>query len=243
MGSDEHPREGRTIDTFVELADTLASDYEVGELLQLLVDRCLEVLPADTVGVLLEAPAGGLWLAAATSEEMHDIEQAELATGEGPCVQAYRTGRPVIVPDLAECAADWPKVTPRLLDLGMRAGHAFPLQLRDVCIGALNLYRRDVGGFDEDDVRLAQALADIAAIGILQQRSLADAELLADQLQHALTSRIVIEQAKGVLAQRHHIAPEQAWEALRSYARSNGLRVHDLCQRVVEGVTEGIVSA
>jgi GAF domain-containing protein len=223
------------IDTFVELADTLASDYDVADFLDLLVGRCLVLLEADVAGVLLESPAGDLRLAAGTSEEMKVIEQAELATGEGPCVQAYRTRKAVIAADIGAERDRWPDVAPRLLSLGMRSGHAFPLQLREDCIGALNLYRREARPLEDAAVRLAQAFADVAAIGILQQRRSKAAEERSSQLQHALDSRIVIEQAKGVLVERHAVSPQRAFEVLRAYARDHNMKLRDVSDRIVAG--------
>jgi GAF domain-containing protein len=228
-------RERLMIDTFVELADTLAGDYDVADFLDRLIDRCLVLLEADVAGVLLESPAGDLRLAAGTSEEMKTIEQAELATGEGPCVQAYRTREAVIAPDISAERDRWPDVAPRLLDLGMRSGHAFPLQLRDDCIGALNLYRREARPFEATAISLAQALADVAAIGILQERKSRAAEERSAQLQHALDSRIVIEQAKGVLAERHAVSPQRAFEVLRAYARDHNLKLRDVSDRILAG--------
>jgi GAF domain-containing protein len=224
------------LDTFVELADTLASGYDVGDLLQFLVDRCSELLLADNAGVLLETPGGDLpTLAAATSQDMLDIEELEIGLGQGPCLEAYRTGEPVLVEDLARCRARWPEFTPRIVDLGMRSAYAFPLRLRGDRIGALNLYRAEVKMFASHEVRLGQALADIAAVGILQERAVFAAERRAEQLQRALDSRIMIEQAKGVLAERRHIPAGEAFELLRRHARSNNLTLRDACRHVING--------
>ena len=228
-------RQRLIMDTFVELADTLASDYDIDELLHFLVDRCARVLSADTAGVLLESPGGGLQLAAATSDEMREIEDVEIATGKGPCIEAYRSGEPVTADDLNECKDRWPSVTWRLLDMGMQSGYAFPLKLRDDRIGALNLYRREPGRLREEDIRLGQAFADVAAIGILQQRKVAAANERAAQLQRALDSRVIIEQAKGAVAQYHNISAEQAFTALRRHARNNGKRLRDVSHRVMNG--------
>lgn len=232
--TESRSREELVSDIFVELADTLASDYEIGEFVQLLAHRCTEILQADTAGVLLETPDGHLKLAGAVSEEMYAIEQVEIELGQGLCIDAYRSREPVIAPDLVEFGDRWPQVVPRLRQLGMQAGYGFPLWLRGDCIGALNLYRRAPGEFRDDDIRLGQAFAHMAAIGILQERRVAHAQQRADQLQHALDMRVMIEQAKGVLAQRHGIPPKAAFEALRAHARRNRLRVHDLSKRIVE---------
>lgn len=226
-------RERQVGETFVELVDTLASDYEIGEFLQFLTHRCTEILQADTAGVLLETPRGHLELAGAASDEMYEIEQIEIELGQGPCIEAYRSREPVIAPELATFESRWPQVVPRLAGLGMQAGYAFPLQFRGDCIGALNLYRTVPGEFRKEDVRLGQAFAHMAAIGILQERKVTAAEERAAQLQHALDSRLIIEQAKGVLAQRHGLAPDEAFEKLRHHARRHNSRLHDLSRRIV----------
>jgi transcriptional regulator with GAF, ATPase, and Fis domain len=224
------------LDTFVELADTLASGYEVGDLLQFLVDRCSELLLADTAGVLLETPGGDLpTLAAATSQDMLHIEDLEIGLQQGPCLEAFHTGEQVLVEDLGRCHERWPEFTPRIVALGMRSAYAFPLRLRGDRIGALNLYRAEVKAFAPHEVRLGQALADIAAVGILQGRAVFAAERRAEQLQRALDSRIMIEQAKGILAERRRIPPGEAFERLRLHARSNNMKLREVCRQVMNG--------
>lgn len=226
------------LDTFVELADTLASDYDVGEFLQLLVDRCSDLLLADTAGVLLEADGGKPALAAATSGEMLAIKDLEIRLGEGPSLESFRTGEQVLVNDLDRCHDRWPQITPRIIAIGMRSAATFPLRLRDDRIGALSLYRSEATTFAPHEIHLGQALADIAAVGILQERSLYEAERRAEQLQRALDSRVLIEQAKGVLAERRDMPLRGAFDVMRSYARSNNLELREVCQRVIAGVLE-----
>ncbi|HUG85288.1 MAG TPA: GAF and ANTAR domain-containing protein [Euzebya sp.] len=242
MSTDSADRQLLILKSFVEIADMLSTEYEVGELLQFLVDRTHQILDAGTVGVLLETPNGSLQLAAATSPEMELIERAEMDSGEGPCMEAYRTHRQVLAPDLRTDGDRWPKVSPRLLELGMLSGYGFPLKLRDDCIGALNVYRYEAGPFDKEDLQIGQSLADVAAIGILQQRRIVRAEDRAQNLHHALESRIIIEQAKGVVAAKAGITPMEAFEELRRYARSHHLRIHDLSQQVVDGTVPGKLS-
>lgn len=226
------------LDTFVELADTLAGDYEVGELLQLLVNRCSDLLLADTAGVLLETPSGKPALAAATSKEMLEIEDLEITLEQGPSLEAYQTGEQILVEDLEQCHDRWPQVTPRIIAIGMRSAYAFPLRLRDDRIGALNLYRTQPSAFAPHEARLGQALADIAAVGILQQRSVFEAERRAGQLQHALDSRVTIEQAKGTLAERRGITLREAFEIMRAHARRNNLKMQEVCRQVIDGGLE-----
>ena len=222
------------IDTFVSLADTLASDYDIAEFLHDLVERCQEALGVDAGGVMLEDPDATLRLAAATSEKMERYEQAEIGNDEGPCIDAYRNIEQVVAQDLNEAKRRWPKAADAALNLGLQAVYAFPLRLRNDCIGALNLYREVKGPFGEDDVRLAQSFADVAAIGILQHRAIADAETRADQLQSALNSRIVIEQAKGVVMAKTGKSAQEAFLMLRAYARSKRTKLQDVAGMVVE---------
>lgn len=223
------------LDTFVELADTLASGYGIGDFLQALVDRSSDLLVADAAGVLLESPDGTPALAAATSQQMLDIEELEISLEQGPCLEAYLTGEQVLTEDLQRCRDRWPEFTPRIIDLGMRSAAAFPLRLRDDRIGALNMYRSEPRAFPSDEVRLGQALADIAAVGILQERAVFAAERRSEQLQRALDSRVLTEQAKGVLVERHGMPPRAAFELLRRHARNNNRKLRDVCRDLMDG--------
>lgn len=227
-------REQMAIDTFVQLADTLSSDYDIGEFLHLLVERCSEVLQVAAAGVLLESPDGQLELAAATTNHMKTLEDLEIEHREGPCLDAYRNVDQVLAQDLREQHDRWPTIAPYAVDIGLMAVFAFPLQLRGDCIGALNLYRDRTGDFKDHDIRLAQAFADVAAIGILQERKIANARRRAEHLQHALNSRVLIEQAKGILAANLEITPSQAFVRLRGYARSHNAKVRDISRRIVD---------
>jgi GAF domain-containing protein len=228
--------EQKMLDTFVDLADTLVGDYDVNEFLRILVERSADLLEVTTAGVMLESSAGHLQLAVALTPEMEALEQAEIDNAEGPCHEAYRSGEPVVANDLehSEVAERWPTVIGQMLNLGLRAAYAFPLRLRDDRIGALNLYRDRTGDFDDDDIRLGQAFADAAAIGILQERKVANAERRAEHLQHALDSRIVIEQAKGIISNERAISIDDAFDAIRTFARSNNCKVHDVALTVID---------
>jgi GAF domain-containing protein len=222
-------------DTFVRLADTLARDPGLGEFPDFLVERCAQLLRADTAGLLLErAPGRDLRLAAAVPEAMRRIGGLELELGHGPCLEAYRSGRQTVLEDLEQWRDHWPEITSKLLEMGMRSGYALPLRWGDR-IGALVLYRAEPGPFGDEDIALGQALADVAAIGILQQRKAAEAETLAGQLQQALESRVVIEQAKGMLAAQHGISAQEAFQAIRAYARTHRRKIHDVSQAIVDG--------
>lgn len=235
-------REEFVIETFVAMADTLASDYDIADFLHDLVERCQAALAVDAGGVMLEDPDGALRLAAATSEKMNRYEQAEIRNDEGPCIDAYRRVEQIVAHDLNEAKERWPKAVEAALDLGLQAVYAFPLRLRGDCIGALNLYREATGPFGDDDVRLAQAFADVAAIGILQQIQVAEAETRAEQLQNALNSRVIIEQAKGVVMAQTGIAPQEAFSLLRSHARANRVTLQEVARGVVEAQSAKVLN-
>ncbi|MGH7752521.1 MAG: ANTAR domain-containing protein, partial [Gemmatimonadales bacterium] len=214
-------REELLSDTFVALADTLVDDFDLVEFLSLLSERCVELFETEAAGVML-AGAGVLQLMASSSERMRLIELFELQRDEGPCPDRYRCGEAVGEADLEKTRQRWPTFSAEALRAGFLAVHAVPMRLRGEVIGALNLFRNDVGALPEADLRAAQALADVATLSILHHRLQGDSKMVTDQLQHALNSRIVIEQAKGVLAERRRIDMQQAFELLRTTARSRG---------------------
>lgn len=230
------PREALLVRTMVELADTLVDDFDVVELLTLLADRCVEVLDVSAAGLMLARPGGGdLHVVASSSDAMRVLELYELQAEEGPCLDCYRSGEPVLNEDLAATNGRWPRFAPRALEAGFRSVHALPMRLRGQTIGALNLFRVAEGGLDEADVLAAQALADIATIAILQQRAAAEARVLNEQLSGALDTRIVIEQAKGMLSERANLDMEQSFVRLRAHARSHNLRLADVARDVIDG--------
>lgn len=229
------PREALLARTFVELADTLVTDFDVVELLTLLADRCVEVLDVDAAGLMLVAPAGDLRVMASSSEAMRVLELFEVQTQEGPCLDCFRTGLPIVNQDLATINGRWPKFAPAALEAGFQSVHALPLRLRGSIIGALNLFHIDKGEMAQEDVDAAQALADVATIGILQHRAALEAQVVNGQLNHALNSRIVIEQAKGIVAERRSLNMEQAFSVLRNHARDHNLRLGDVAHAVIAG--------
>jgi GAF domain-containing protein len=228
-------REERLARTLVELADTLVDDFDLVELLALLVERCVELLDASAAGVVLADERGRLRLMASTSEAMELVELFQVQNDEGPCFDCYRRGEPVIADDLSRAAERWPVFVPFASDKGFHAAHAFPLRLRRRVLGALNLFRSGRGALEPADAAAAQALADVAAIAILQFRATRHAQLVTDQLQQALHSRIAIEQAKGMLAERAGIDMDDAFSFLRRYARTSQRLLIDVAGEVVSG--------
>ena len=216
-------RESELSRTLVEMADTLVADFDVVELMQHLVDEAVTLFGASQAGLLLGDQRSGIRVVATTSENMQVLELFQVQSDEGPCLDCLRTGAPVLVPDLAEAQDRWPKFAAQAESQGFRSVHALPLRLRSEVIGAMGLFHSEAGALDSGDLRAAQALADIATIGILQQRTIIRGEVLAEQLQTALNSRVVIEQAKGVLAATGGIDVETAYRRLRAYCRPRNL--------------------
>ena len=221
--------------TLVELADALVADFDVVELLTLLTDGCVDVLDVGAAGLMLVAPEGDLRVMASSSEAMRVLELFELQSQEGPCLDCYRTGQPVVNQDLATVNGRWTRFAPEALAAGFHSVHALPMRLRGTVIGALNLFHIEPGEMRQADVVAAQAMADVATIGVLQHRAALEAQVLNEQLNHALNSRIVIEQAKGIIAERESLNMEQAFSALRNHARGHNLRLVDVAGDVIDG--------
>ena len=230
-------RETLLANTLVELADSLVDDFDVVDLLTLLTERCVEALDVTTAGLMLASPEGELRLVASSSQSMHILESFELQTEEGPCLDCFRSGAPIVNLNLG-AANPWPRFSSLAIDAGFHSVHAFPMHLRAQSIGALNLFRTDQGKMDSADTLVAQAFADVATIAILQHRASLEAKILNEQLQNALTSRIIIEQAKGMLAERLGLDVEQAFAALRRFTRDHNLRLADTARALLAGTLE-----
>jgi GAF domain-containing protein len=234
-GGTKMSREALLARTFVELADTLVDDFDVVELLTLLAHRCVEMLDVAAAGLMLVAPEGDLRVVASSSEEMRLVELFEIQSQEGPCPECYRTGEPAVSENLAADDVRWPLFGPVAQKAGFRSAHALPMRLRGVTIGALNLFRTEPGVLEQADIVAAQALADVATIAILQHRAAIQAHLVVDQLNHALNSRVMIEQAKGILAERAGLDLEGAFAWLRKYARDHNLLLVDVAHAIIDG--------
>lgn len=229
----EETREDRLLDIFVTLADTLVDDFDVVDLLQTLVETCESTFDVSAAALLLDSGDGGLDLVASTNHESRTVEMIVLAAEEGPCVDAFRTGAPVAVPDLRE-GSGWGRFRRAGLDNGFTSVHALPMRLRQNSIGALTLFESDASRLEERDIRAAQALADVATIGILQDRAMRESEEVRGQLQNALSSRIVIEQAKGVVAYTHDLDMDEAFRRIRGYARDARQPISEVARAIVE---------
>lgn len=230
----EKTREARLFETFATLADTLVDDYDVVELLQTLVDSCQDVLGVTDAGILLASPSGQLELIASTSEEARLVEVIQLAAQEGPCIECFRTSRPVSAPDLTDTPPNWAEFQRAAVRSGFGALDAIPMRLRNTTIGTLNLLRSASGPAAREDLLAAQAFADVATIGILHERAVSDTKSLADQLQAALDSRVTIEQAKGVVSFTAQVPVDQAFVLIRTHARTRGLRLGYVAAQIVQ---------
>jgi GAF domain-containing protein len=240
MTTPARDREQTLVEAFVRLADTLVTDYDVIDLFHGLCADCVSLLGADAAGLLLTDQRGSLQLVSASNEQAQVVELFQLQADQGPCLDCFRTGVQVRVDDLAT-EDRWPRFTSRARENGFGSVHALPMRLRGEVVGALNLFHRQRHVMDDADLGVGQALADVATIAILTDRSSRQRELLTEQLQAALTSRVIIEQAKGVLAERGGIGLDRAFALMRSYARGHQTRLADVARDVVEGVIDTTV--
>jgi len=224
----------RLVRVFVEVADTLVDEFDLIDFLHMLTARTATLVDAAAVGLLLADQRGQLEFLAASDETTKLLELFQVQTSEGPCLDAFHTATPVVNADLADAASRWPRFAPRATAAGFHSVHAFPLRLRSQVIGALNVFGREPGpSLAAADVPIVQALADVAAIGLLQERAIRRGELLTEQLQGALNSRIIIEQAKGAIAQARGVNVDEAFTLIRTYARAHSRRLSDIAHTIV----------
>jgi transcriptional regulator with GAF, ATPase, and Fis domain len=228
-------RERRLVQVFVELADTLVDEFDVVDFLQVLTERCVELVDTDAAGLMLDDQRGGLHVVAATSESARLLELFELQKDEGPCLDCFATGQVIANIDLDAAGSRWPLFAAAAREAGFATSHAFPLRLRRQVIGALNLFTVARTRLDDDQLAVARGLADIATIGLLHERAVHDQVVLSEQLQTALQSRILIEQAKGVVSARAAISVAEAFRLLRTHARRTGRPLTEVAEAVVAG--------
>lgn len=228
------PREAQLARTLVELTSSLTTEFDAVDVLTTMSNRCVEVLDVATAGVMLASPGGDLRVVSSSSDAMRVLELFEEQSHEGPCQDCYRTGTPILNVDLQSAGGRWPEFGPKAFAAGFRSVHALPMRLRDQTIGALNLFRVDDGRLEDQDVAAAQAFADVATIVILQNRAIVEASVVNDQLRRALQSRVVIEQAKGVIAQASGVGMDLAFARMRRYARSHNLRLAEVARSLTE---------
>ena len=228
----ESPRETRVLDAVVSLVDTLLEDFDVVDLLTELTEHSAELLDVASAGFLLADPLGQLRLLAATTEQARELELFQLQSDEGPCVDCYATGQPVSVADLKAAAARWPKFVPAALDAGFASVHAVPMRAAGTVLGALGLFGTHPGELTDADRLVAQTLAHIACVAILQEHAPTPSTVI-PQLRSAFASRVIVEQAKGLLREILDISVEDAFTQLRTYARGNGEHLTDVARRLM----------
>lgn len=228
-------REQRIVEIFVELADTLVDDFDVVEFLHGLVRHCQTLLDCSEVGLLLVDAAGVLRVMASSSERAEALEVLQSQHDEGPCFESFHRKAVVFSEDLVADVDRWPMFAPAATRAGFRSVEAFPMRVREQTIGTLNLFRSEPGRISAPDLPLAQGMADIAAIGLLQERAIHESHGVVEQLHGALSSRVLIEQAKGVLAERGAISVDVAFERLRAYARARNHRLSDIAMQLIDG--------
>jgi hypothetical protein len=228
----ESSRETRVLDAVVSLVDSLLHDFDIVELLTGLTERCADLLDIEAAGLLLADPLDHLRLLAATSEKARELELFQLQADEGPCVDCYSTGDPVTVADVHAEATRWPRFVPAAVDAGFSSVHAVPMRAAGSVLGALGLFGSRVGELDEADLLVGQTLAHIACVAILQELPPTPDNVM-PQLRSALTSRVIVEQAKGFLRGTLDVSVEEAFNLMRRYARSSGQHLTDVAHRLM----------
>jgi transcriptional regulator with GAF, ATPase, and Fis domain len=231
----EQDRERLLAGAFVTMADTLVTDFDVTDFLHGLADQCVQLLGVDAAGLMLADQRGTLEVIASSSQQTRLVELFQLQNDQGPCLECFQSGIPVHEADLAAARQRWPLFAPAATAAGFAAVQALPMRLRDQVIGTMNMFMRAPGQLDETALQVGQALADVATIGLLHERNLRHQEVLAEQLQGALNSRVAIEQAKGVLAERIGVDLDQAFNLLRGQARRQNRRLTELATAVARG--------
>ncbi|TSE15987.1 GAF and ANTAR domain-containing protein [Arthrobacter sp. KBS0703] len=227
-------RAERVSAAFVRITNTLVADYDVLDWLHALVEAAVDLLDAAAAGLLLADPHGQLQVLASTSELSQLVEILQLEAGSGPCVECYRTGTLVVVEDIPAMSGHWPEFQAAALSQGFRSVHAVPLRVQGRTIGAMGLFGEHPGTLTQEDVAIGQALADVATISILQERSIRESALVNDHLQRALNSRVLIEQAKGVFAYTAGVDMDEAFRRLRTLARASNQNLHDTAAHVID---------
>ncbi len=236
-------RESDIVQSLVAMADTLVDDFDIVDLLTGLTDRCVELLGISAAGVMLASPRGSLGLVASSSEAMRLLELFELQSQEGPCLDAFRSGERVDHQRLAPGSGRWPMFSTAARSVGFQSALALPLRIRDVTVGALNLLSADQAPMAEADLIVARAFADLAALSVTQHRASVEAQLLNEQLSAALSSRVIIEQAKGVISERAGVDLAEAFSRLRMYARQENRRLTDVAHAAVDGTLSPVAWA
>ena len=228
-------RERRLVETFVELADTMVEDFDVVEFLHRLALRSVELLDCAEVGLLLADATGALKVMASSSERSDALDLLQSQNEEGPCFECHARGRPTFSENLTLDSGRWPRFAPLAVSKGFCSVQALPMRVRGGTIGALNLFRTETGRLADEDMPLGQGMADIAAIALLQERAIRESHVVVQQLQGALSSRVVIEQAKGIVVEQAHVSVDAAFIGLRAFARANNLRLSDVAHQVIDG--------
>lgn len=225
-------RETRILHAVVSLVDSLLDNFDVVELLTDLTERCAALLDVEAAGLLLADPRQCLHLMAATSDRSHEVELFQLQIDEGPCLDSYADGSPVSVPDLAAEQQRWPRFVPAAAKAGFASVHAVPMRAASTVLGALGLFGTHAGDLDDADLLIAQTLAHIASVAILQEHAATPASVL-PQLRSALNSRVVVDQAKGFVSERLGIPIEDAFALLRRHARTQGQQLTELSRSLI----------
>jgi hypothetical protein len=226
------PRETRVLNAVVALVDSLLEDFDVVDLLTTLTQHCVELLDVAAVGILLGNPLQQLRLLAATSEQARELEVFQLQADEGPCLDCYATGQTISVADLQAATTRWPRFVPVAVEAGFASVHAVPMRAAGIVLGALGLFGTSPGELGEADLLVGQTLSHVACVAIVQEHPPTPSTVM-PPLRTALTNRVIVEQAKGLLHEMLDVSVEDAFHLLRTYARVNGEHLTELARRLM----------
>jgi transcriptional regulator with GAF, ATPase, and Fis domain len=226
------PRETQVLAAVVTLVDSLLRDFDVVELLTELTEHCAQLLDVSSAGLLLADPHGHLHLMAATSEKTQDLELFQLQADEGPCLDCFATGEGTSVADIRSATRRWPRFVPAAVESGFASVHAVPMRAAGSALGVLGLFGNRVGALSDADLLVAQTLAHVASVAIVQEHSPTPSSVL-PHLRNALVSKVLVEQAKGYLSESLGVSVEDAFALLRRYARSHGGHLSEDARRLI----------
>ena len=215
------------------LGAVLDPSLDVLDAMDRVIDACVRFTSATEAGVVLADADGSLNVIASSSERTSDAEEAQLGTDEGPCLDCYRSGTTIDVPDVSTHEAEWPTFARTMRERGLVGTFAEPIRLRAATIGSLCVFADHGRGHDDRDVVLLQLLADAASAALARQRGTGPLRTLDEQVEDAIEARVTVEQAKGALAHRRGVRIDEAFQLIRRAGQGAGRGIREVAEDIV----------